>query len=149
MIGINIACVEGINPFELGEISVNDGINHPLYKSKNKIFNSPAFNFDEVVTLPEGAIHLASNKINKIQSINFQSGVSNVWGLQYHPEITYHKMITLIKFRKDKLINSRKCFKDEKEIQDHINFIEKEIKVSVKESRMLELKNWLNYLKAA
>ena len=127
----------------------NNGINHPLYKSKDKTFNSPAFNFDEVVSLPEGAIHLASNKINKIQSVHFKNGISDVWGLQYHPEITYHKMITLIKFRKDKLINLRKCFKDEKEIHEHINFIEKEIKVSVKESRMLELKNWLNYLKVA
>jgi GMP synthase (glutamine-hydrolysing) len=58
-------------------------------------------------------------------------------------------MISLIKFRKDRLINDRKCFKDEKEIQNHINFIEQEIKVSEKDSRMLELKNWLNYLKAA
>ena len=48
-----------------------------------------------------------------------------------------------------KLINSRKCFKDEKEIEEHINFIEKEIKVSVKESRMQELKNWLDHLKVA
>ena len=131
-------------------IEINEnGINHPLYRSKDLKFNSPAFNFDEVVTLPEGALHLASNKINKIQSINFKSGVSNIWGLQYHPEITYHKMITLIKFRKDKLINTRKCFKDEKEIQEHISFIEKEIKISVKESRMQELKNWLDHLKAA
>jgi len=131
-------------------IEINEnGINHPLYRSKGQKFNSPAFNFDEVVTLPKGAIHLASNKINKIQSINFKSGISDVWGLQYHPEITYHKMISLIKFRKDKLINTRKCFKDEKEIQEHINFIEKEIKVSVTESRMQELKNWLDYLKAA
>ena len=132
------------------DIEINEnGLNHPLYISKNKKFNSPAFNFDEVVTLPEGAINLASNKINKIQSIHFKSGVSDVWGLQYHPEITYHKMISLIKFRKDRLINVRKCFKDEKEIQNHINFIEQEIKVSEKDSRMLELKNWLNYLKAA
>ena len=132
------------------DIEINEnGLNHPLYISKNKKFNSPAFNFDEVVTLPEGAINLASNKINKIQSIHFKSGVSDVWGLQYHPEITYHKMISLIRFRKDRLINVRKCFKDEKEIQNHINFIEQEIKVSEKDSRMLELKNWLNYLKAA
>jgi len=132
------------------DIEINEnGLNHPLYKSKDKIFNSPAFNFDEVVTLPEGAIHLSSNKINKIQSVHFKSGISDVWGLQYHPEITYHKMITLINFRKDKLINERKCFKDEEEIKKHINFIEKEIKISVKESRMLELKNWLNYLKSA
>jgi len=132
------------------DIEINEnGINHPLYISKDKKFNSPAFNFDEVVTLPEGAIHLASNKVNKIQSINFKSGISDIWGLQYHPEITYHKMITLIKFRKDRLINDRKCFKDESEIQNHIRFIEEEIKRSEKNSRMLELKNWLNHLKAA
>ena len=99
--------------------------------------------------MPEGAINLASNKINKIQSVHFKSGVSDVWGLQYHPEITYHKMITLINLRRDRLINDRKCFKDEKEIQNHIKFIEEEIKRSEKDSRMLELKNWLNYLKAA
>ena len=132
------------------DIEINaKGLNHPLYKSKNKKFNSPAFNFDEVVTLPSGALHLASNKINKIQSIHFKYGKSDIWGLQYHPEITYSKMISLIKFRKDRLINDRKCFKDEEEIKKHINFIEQEIKVSVKESRMLELKNWLNYLKFA
>jgi len=132
------------------DIEINEnGLNHPLYLSKNKKFNSPAFNFDEVVSLPKDAVHLASNKINKIQSIHFKSGVSDVWGLQYHPEITYHKMITLIKFRKDRLINDRKCFKDEKEIQNHINFIEQEIKISKKDSRMLELKNWLEYLKVA
>ena len=132
------------------DIEINEnGAKHPLYKSKNKKFNSPAFNFDEVVSLPDGAIHLASNKINKIQSINFKSGISDVWGLQYHPEITYNKMITLIKFRKERLINDRKCFKDELEIQNHIKFIEKEIKLSEKDSRMLELKNWLNHLRAA
>ena len=131
-------------------ISVNEnGIKFPLYKNKKNIFNSPAFNFDEVVKLPEGAINLASNKINKIQSIHFKYGISDIWGLQYHPEITYHKMITLINLRRDKLINDRKCFKDEKEIRNHIKFIEEEIKYSEKDSRMLELKNWLNYLKAA
>ena len=132
------------------DIEINEnGLNHPLYMSKNKKFNSPAFNFDEVVSLPEGAIYLASNKINKIQSVHFKTGISDIWGLQYHPEITYHKMINLIKFRKDRLLNIRKCFKDEKEIQNHINFIEQEIKISEKNSRMMELKNWLNYLKVA
>ncbi len=132
------------------DIEINEnGAKHPLYILKKRKFNSPAFNFDEVVTLPDGAINLASNKINKIQSVHFKSGISDIWGLQYHPEITYHKMITLIKFRKDRLINDRKCFKDEKEIQDHINFIEQEINNSNKDSRMLELKNWLDYLKTA
>lgn len=27
--GFNLACLEGVNPFDLGEVRVNDGINHP------------------------------------------------------------------------------------------------------------------------
>jgi len=132
------------------DIEINEnGLKHQLYRSKNKKFNSPAFNFDEVVKLPDGAIHLASNKINKVQSLIFKKGISDVWGLQYHPEITYNKMINLINFRKEKLINNRKCFNNETEVQNHIKFIEEEIKKSAKDSRMLELKNWLDYLKAA
>ena len=123
-----------------------DGLNHPLYKEKNKKFNSPAFNFDEVVKIPDGAIHLASNKINKIQSLHFKSGVSDILGLQYHPEITYEKMISIIEFRKDRLINERGRFKDEEEIKNHIDFIKEEISISEKTSRMIELKNWLELI---
>ena len=122
------------------------GLNHSFYKKKDTQFNSPAFNFDEVVSMPNGAIHLASNKINKIQSLYFKSGISEVWGLQYHPEITYEKMISIIKFRKERLINERKRFKNEDEVKNHINLIEEEVKVSNKDSRMIELKNWLDYL---
>ena len=124
----------------------NEGLNNPLYKDKNNKFNTPAFNFDEVVTIPTGAIHLASNKINKIQSLNFKSGVSEIWGLQYHPEITYNKMVDIIKFRKDALIKKGNRFKNEDEINNHINFIEEEIKISNKDLRMLELRNWLNII---
>ena len=111
-----------------------------------KIFNSPAFNFDEVKTLPKNAICLASNKINKVQSLYFEINHSKIWGLQYHPEITYEKMISLIEFRKDKLIENRKVFKSEKDIEDHISFIKKEVLISNKEKKMVELKNWLNQL---
>ena len=130
------------------EITINDkGLSHPLYKNKKKIFNSPAFNFDEVVKLPNKGVCLASNKINKIQSLHFKVGDTKVWGLQYHPEITYEKMINLIEFRKDKLIENRKAFKNNKEVENHISFIKDEISVSDKELRMLELKNWLESIK--
>ena len=44
------------------EIEINKkGLSHPLYKNKDIRFNSPAFNFDEVVKLPENAVCLASN----------------------------------------------------------------------------------------
>ena len=122
----------------------NEGFKYPIYKDKNNNFNSPAFNFDEVVKLPTNGICLASNKFNKVQSIYFEVGKSKIYGLQYHPEITYEKMISLIEFRKDKLIQTRKAFKDEEEIKNHILFIKKEITVSNKTQTMIELKNWID-----
>ena len=126
------------------EININEnGSKHPLYKDKDKIFNTPAFNYDEVVTLPHNATLLSSNKVNKVMGLNFKSEIANIWGIQYHPEITYEKMITLINFRKEKLINN-KSFNDEDDLNTHIKIIEDEIKITHKELRMKELKNWLD-----
>ena len=141
---------KGVNGSHIGiasEVELTDsGINNSFYKDKSKKFNTPAFNFDEVVTVPQNSVHLAFNKINKIQGLNFKSGVSEIWGLQYHPEITYEKMIDIIKFRKKALIENRKRFQNEDEINNHINFIKDEIKISEKNSRMVELRNWLNII---
>lgn len=35
--GYNIACLDGVNPFELGEVKVVDGINHPSDRSKSQM----------------------------------------------------------------------------------------------------------------
>ena len=129
------------------EIILNkNGLNHNLYKDKDSQFNSPAFNFDEVVKIPKNGICLASNKVNKVQSLYFEINQTKIWGLQYHPEITYEKMISLINFRKKRLIETRKVFKNENDIENHVSFIENEILTSDKEKRMLELKNWLKAL---
>ena len=127
------------------EILINNvGLKYSLYKNKNNNFNSPAFNFDEVVKLPPNCNCLASNKTNKVQSLFFQANEAKIYGLQYHPEITYEKMVSLIEFRKDRLIKNRKVFNDEIEIENHLAFIKKEIAVSNKTQRMIELKNWLD-----
>ena len=127
------------------QLIINEqGLKHPLYSGKKNNFNTPAFNFDEVVTLPENGVCLASNKINKVQGMYFKINNNNVWGLQYHPEITYQKMIQLIKFRKDRLIETRKVFANHDQVDEHISFIEKEISISDNQQRMIELKNWLN-----
>ena len=78
--------------------------------------------------------------------MHFKVNETNVWGLQYHPEITYEKMISLIEFRKDRLIENRKVFNDEKDVKNHISFIKNEILITDKEKRMVELKNWLDQL---
>ena len=128
------------------EININEnGLRHPLYKDKDQIFNTPAFNYDEVVTLPNHTTLLSSNKINNVMGIDFKSHLANIWGIQYHPEITYEKMITLINFRKDRLLEN-KSFNDENDLNSHIKIIEDEIKITNKDLRMRELKNWLNLL---
>ena len=139
-------CTNGSHRGIAHNIQINsNGIQHPIYKNKSKTFNTPAFNFDEVVKLPNNSILLASNSINKVMGVNFKSGVSDIWGIQYHPEITYDKMISLIHFRKDRLLNN-KAFVDEQEINNHVAMIAEENKKSNKDLRMRELENWLNYL---
>ena len=128
------------------KLTINDeGLKHPLYKDKKNNFNTPAFNFDEVVTLPKNSKLLASNPINKVMGVNFQSAASDIWGIQYHPEITYDKMISLIHFRKERLLNNN-AFVDEQEINNHVRMIAEENKITNKDLRMRELENWLNYL---
>ena len=145
--GGEVKKAEGSHIGIANEITINEnGLNHPIYRNKEKKFNSPAFNFDEVKTLPQNAVCLASNKINKVQSLYFKVNETNVWGLQYHPEITYEKMISLIEFRKDRLIENRKVFNNEQDVENHISFIKKEISITDKEKRMVELKNWLSQL---
>ena len=144
--GLVKKCDKGSHRGIAYNIEINQyGANHQIYKDKQKKFNTPAFNFDEVVTVPEGATILSSNQINNIQGLNFKINSSNVWGIQYHPEIPYEKMIRLIHFRKERLLE-KKAFKSGEEIVTHVKSIEDEISNSNKELRMKELYNWINYL---
>ena len=124
----------------------NEGKKHKLYSFKPRKFTTPAFNYDEVEIPPQNAVLLASNKINKFESLHFTVGNSEIWGLQYHPEIPYDYMIKLIKHRSQGLID-KNVFKNQNEINQHIDSIE-HAKTELKEDmRIQELKNWLGYLK--
>jgi len=85
----------------------NEGKRHKLYSSKPHKFTTPAFNYDEVEIPPNNAVVLASNKINKFEALHFTVGNSEIWGLQYHPEIPYDYMIKLIKNRSSGLIEKK------------------------------------------
>ncbi len=124
----------------------NEGKKHKLFSSKSHKFTTPAFNYDEVEIPPSNAVLLASNKINKFEALHFKAENSEIWGLQYHPEIPYDYMIKLIKKRSKALIENG-VFKNENEISSHIKSIEKANAELSDDNRILELKNWLNYLK--
>ena len=123
-----------------------EGKKHKMYSAKEKKFTTPAFNYDEVEIPPKDSILLASDKINKFQALHFYVGKSEIWGLQYHPEIPYDYMIRLIKHRTKGMLE-KNVFKNQDEINEHINFIEKANSKLSDDVRTIELKNWLNYLK--
>ena len=123
-----------------------EGKKHKIYSTKAKKFTTPAFNYDEVVTPPKNSILLASDKLNKFQALHFNVGKSEIWGLQYHPEIPFDYMIKLIKHRSKGMLESN-VFKNQDEINQHVNSIEKAKLDISDDARTIELKNWLNYLK--
>ena len=137
--GAHIGIAQGI---EL----TDEGKKHKLYSSKLHKFTTPAFNHDEVEIPPANSILLASNKINKFMALQFNVGKSEIWGLQYHPEIPYDYMIKLIQHRSKALID-KKIFKNINLVNLHIKVIEK-AQIELKDDiRTLELKNWLNHIK--
>ena len=78
------------------------------------------------INTPAGAT-LTQNIDFGSEGLNFKVNDCDIWGLQYHPEITYNKMINIIVFRKEKLLK-KEAFSDEKEINNHIQHIEIENK---------------------
>jgi len=129
------------------EVEINEnGKKNPIYKNKKVKFNTPAFNFDEVCELPQGATLLASDKVNNIMGVYFKSENSEVWGLQYHPDYEYWQMINLSKERMGKMI-AKEYFKDEETFEKHIDFIKSEEQNLDFKNKTYEIQNWLDIIK--
>ena len=128
-------------------VKVNSkGKNNLLYKDKKNIFTTPAFNFDEVVKVPNNSTLLASDEINNVMGIHFKVGNAEVWGLQYHPDYEYQQMISLSNARKDRLLKNN-IFTNESQYSTHILNIEKEDKKLDFKNRTCEVKNWLDFIR--
>ena len=123
-----------------------EGQKNLIYKNKKKIFTTPAFNFDEVCKIPEGATLLSSDNVNNVMCVYFKSGNSEIWGLQYHPDYEYYQMINLSNERKNQMI-ANEYFKNESDFHNHIKYIKEEDEKLDFENRTYEVRNWLNYLK--
>ena len=129
------------------DVMINkEGQNNLIYKNKETTFTSPAFNYDEVCQIPDGATLLSTDKVNHVMAIHFKPGKSEVWGLQYHPDYEYHQMINLANARKDRIIKNKQ-FKDENDFENHMNFIKEEDKKLNFENRTCEVRNWLDFIK--
>ena len=126
------------------DVEINqEGQKNLIYKNKQQTFTTPAYNFDEVFEIPEGATLLSSDKVNRVMGLYFKLGNSEIWGLQYHPDYEYWQMINLANARKERMITNN-YFKNEKDFQDHMNFINNENEKLDFKNRTCEVKNWLD-----
>src|SRR5690349_2268090 len=73
------------------------GRKHPMYVGKLDVFNAPTVHLDEVETLPEGAIVLASNAVSAVQSMELKTKASMAWGVQYHPEYPLSELAVIVR----------------------------------------------------
>ena len=79
---------------------------HPLLAGRPASYDAPAIHTDEVESLAEGAVLLASNRVTAVQAaeIRFEGGV--FWGVQYHPEIGLDEVAGALRRQVDRLIEA-------------------------------------------
>ena len=150
---------KGLEAVVAKEITLNEeGINHPMYKGKDPLFDAFCWHYDDTETLPSNVKVLASNEKSKVQSITFDINASNIWAVQYHPEFDPVWMSGLMRQRekillKEKVFSKKKYF--DKELQffsNYKNTTDKKKKEQYKDlinlnSHTLELSNWMLHLK--
>jgi len=80
------------------------GMNHPLYKGKQAVFDAFASHEDEVISIPPNSKLLSGNRISSVQALEITSGKGIMWALQYHPEYDTGELASLIRCREERLI---------------------------------------------
>ena len=65
-----------------------EGMTHPMFRGKPRVFEAITVHRDDIELLPESAVPLASNEMG-LQAVEIQHQGGTFWGVQYHPEYTY------------------------------------------------------------
>jgi GMP synthase (glutamine-hydrolysing) len=100
-----------------------EGLAHPMYRGKKRVFDAFISHDDEVTNLPHGGLVLAGNDFTRVQavSITFQGG--HFWSPQYHPEYDLHELARLCYCRKQKLVD-KGFFTDLDAAQSYVDQLE-------------------------
>lgn len=80
------------------------GAGHPLLAGRPPVYDAPSIHSDEVETLPEGALLLASNAVTRVQAAEIRHDGGIFWGVQYHPEPTLDEVAKALKRQEEDLI---------------------------------------------
>lgn len=63
------------------------GRTHPLLQGRETAWDADAIHSDEVESLPDGAVLLATNPATPAQAAKIKCGPGVFWGVRYHPEL--------------------------------------------------------------
>jgi GMP synthase (glutamine-hydrolysing) len=141
-----------------------EGSCHPLYSGKQQNFDAVSIHQDHVVKLPKEAKILSSNAMSEVQAIEMKMGESLFWGVQYHPEFDLNYIAGLIRRYGSALVEEGIC-QDETDVekwaadlgllQNHGGGNDLERRYSLgpdvlnSDARLLELSNWLDFIRKA
>lgn len=137
------------------------GKTHPLLRGKPDVYDGFIMHLDEVVSLPSGAVLLATNDHTHVQALEVQHQNGIFWATQYHPEYNFFEMARLIQARAEPLVNEG-FFNTTDAVQDYANAMfalaqqpdnpalrdqfEVGSEIVDSEMRQTELRNWIDFL---
>lgn len=81
------------------------GKTHPMMQRRFRTFDAISEHVDIVRELPPGTTVLASNAMTHVQAASFRADRSDVWGVQYHPEMDPSFFDPILKHQRDQLIS--------------------------------------------
>ena len=98
------------------------GESHPMMERRFGTFDAISEHVDVVRKLPPGAVVLASNAMTDVQAAVFTVDQSEVWGVQYHPEMDLSFFGPILKAQRSELI-SEGLFNSKADHAEYLNHI--------------------------
>lgn len=99
------------------------GRDHPLLAGRPPAWDALTIHGDEVDTLPDGAVLLASSARCRVQAAEIRHEAGIFWGVQYHPELTLHEIGAALRRDADTLVESGLA-RSPAEIEAHADLME-------------------------
>ena len=101
----------------------DEGRAHPLLRGRPAAYDALTIHTDEVETLPEGAVRLASNRAAEVQAAEIRVDGGVFWGVQYHPEIDLGEVAGALRRQASGLVEEGLA-RDPDEVEAHAGLIE-------------------------
>ncbi|MCC0806203.1 type 1 glutamine amidotransferase [Methylobacterium sp. W2] len=99
------------------------GRSHPLLRGRPAAYDAPSIHSDEVETLPDGAILLASNRSTIVQAAEIRHAGGTFWGVQYHPEIGLDEVTGALRRQAGDLVECGLA-RTRREVEDQADLVE-------------------------